>query len=71
MNIEVINKIAKSLWYKVIVAEADKIISKYADTVNSCDLLVGVHGAGRTNMVFLPENAVFMQILPLFCFMVF
>lgn len=27
--------------------------------------MVGVHGAGLTNMVFLPENAVVIQIIPL------
>jgi len=27
--------------------------------------MLGVHGAGLTNMVFLPENAVVIQVLPI------
>ncbi|XP_062118908.1 beta-1,2-xylosyltransferase XYXT1-like [Humulus lupulus] len=57
-------KTAKSLGYNVIVAEAISNLQKFAELVNSCDVLMGVHGAGLTNIVFLPENAVFIQILP-------
>ncbi|CAL0313790.1 unnamed protein product [Lupinus luteus] len=39
-------------------------MSRFADTVNSCDVLIGVHGAGLTNTLFLPENAVFIQVVP-------
>lgn len=60
-----ISKMAKSLGFKVIVTEADMSLSKFAELVNSCDVLMGVHGAGLTNMVFLPENAVFIQVLPI------
>lgn len=35
-----------------------------ADTVNSCDVLMGVHGASLTNIVFLPQNAIFIQVVP-------
>ncbi|CAL2262346.1 unnamed protein product [Prunus armeniaca] len=59
-----ISKMARRLGFKVIVAEADINLSKYAEVVNSCDVLMGVHGAGLTNILFLPENAVFIQILP-------
>ncbi|XP_030497611.2 beta-1,2-xylosyltransferase XYXT1 [Cannabis sativa] len=58
-------KMAKSLGYEVIVAEAISNLQKFAELVNSCDVLMGVHGAGLTNIVFLPENAVFIQILPI------
>ncbi|KAF3438628.1 hypothetical protein FNV43_RR21391 [Rhamnella rubrinervis] len=60
-----ISKMAKSLGFKVIVTEADMSLSKFAELVNSCDVLMGVHGAGLTNLVFLPENAIFIQILPI------
>ncbi|XP_015882942.3 beta-1,2-xylosyltransferase XYXT1 [Ziziphus jujuba] len=65
-NTEEISKMARSLGFEVIVAEAgDMSLSKFAEIVNSCDVLMGVHGAGLTNMVFLPDNAVFVQILSL------
>ncbi|XP_060670711.1 beta-1,2-xylosyltransferase XYXT1 [Ziziphus jujuba] len=64
-NVDEIVKMARSLGYKVIVSEADRSLSKFAELMNSCDVLMGVHGAGLTNMVFLPENAVFIQVLPL------
>ncbi|KAM1340711.1 hypothetical protein TB2_039355 [Malus domestica] len=40
-------------------------MSRIAEVVNSCDVLMGVHGAALTNILFLPENAVLIQILPL------
>ncbi|XP_024173329.1 beta-1,2-xylosyltransferase XYXT1 isoform X1 [Rosa chinensis] len=59
-----IMRMAKRLGYKVSVAEASMDVAKFAELVNSCDVLMGVHGAGLTNILFLPENAVFIQILP-------
>jgi hypothetical protein len=32
--------------------------------VNSADVMVGVHGDGLTNMVFLPAGAVLVQVVP-------
>lgn len=64
-NIGEIRRMARSLGYKVLVAEADSNLARISEIVNSCDVLIGVHGAGLTNIVFLPENAVFIQILPL------
>ncbi|KAJ8773119.1 hypothetical protein K2173_028296 [Erythroxylum novogranatense] len=62
-----ISKMAKSIGYEVVVAEASLAtdLSRFAQLVNSCDVLMGVHGAGLTNMVFLPDNAIVIQILPL------
>ncbi|KAL5544899.1 hypothetical protein UlMin_008683 [Ulmus minor] len=62
-NMDEITKVANNLGYKVIVTEANSNLSKFAELVNSCDMLMGVHGAGLTNMVFLPENVVVIQIL--------
>lgn len=62
-NVEEISKMASGLGYEVIASDADMSLREFADLVNSCDVLMGVHGAGLTNMVFLPENAVFIQIL--------
>ncbi|PRQ15972.1 putative glycosyltransferase 61 [Rosa chinensis] len=55
---------ARSLGYEVTVAEADKNMSKIAEVVNSSDVLMGLHGAGLANILFHPENAIFIQILP-------
>lgn len=37
---------------------------EFAQLVNSCSVMVGVLGAGLTNMVFLPRDAVVVQIVP-------
>ncbi|XP_044465912.1 beta-1,2-xylosyltransferase XYXT1-like isoform X2 [Mangifera indica] len=67
VNLGRISKSARILGYEVAVAEAklSTDLSKFAALVNSCDVLMGVHGAGLTNMVFLPDNAVLIQIVPL------
>lgn len=56
---------ATGLGFEVVVTEADSNLARFANLVNSCDVLMGVHGAGLTNMVFLPKNAIVIQILPL------
>lgn len=63
-NIAQIAKMAKRLGFNVIIMEAGGSMSSFADAVNSCDVLMGVHGAGLTNILFLPENAVFIQVVP-------
>ncbi|KAG6627570.1 beta-1,2-xylosyltransferase XYXT1-like [Carya illinoinensis] len=63
-NVEEITKMARSLGFKVYVAEANMDVSKFAEIVNSCDVLMGVHGAGLTNLVFLPMNAILIQVVP-------
>ncbi|KAF5469106.1 hypothetical protein F2P56_013202 [Juglans regia] len=63
-NVEEITKMARSLGFKVYVAEANMDVSKFAEVVNSCDVLLGVHGAGLTNLVFLPMNAILIQVVP-------
>jgi hypothetical protein len=63
-NTNQIAKLAKGLGFKVIVMEAGRNMRSIADVVNSCDVLMGVHGAGLTNILFLPENAIFIQVVP-------
>lgn len=67
VNVGRISKSARNLGYEVVVAEANLStdLSKFAALVNSCDVLMGVHGAGLANMVFLPDNAILIQIVPL------
>ncbi|XP_027921181.1 alpha-1,3-arabinosyltransferase XAT2-like isoform X1 [Vigna unguiculata] len=64
INTDEIEKMAKSFGFDVIVKEAGKSMWGFAHVVNSCDVLLGVHGAGLTNILFLPENAVFIQVVP-------
>ncbi|CAH8388699.1 unnamed protein product, partial [Eruca vesicaria subsp. sativa] len=64
-NAGAIARSARRIGFRVAVAEANADVASFAQTVNSCDVMVGVHGAGLTNMVFLPENAVVIQILPI------
>ncbi|XP_022855234.1 protein O-linked-mannose beta-1,4-N-acetylglucosaminyltransferase 2-like [Olea europaea var. sylvestris] len=55
----------KELGFQVIVVSRSKIISdlnKFANMINSCSVLVGAHGAGLTNEMFLPAGAVMVQV---------
>ncbi|XP_073137447.1 alpha-1,3-arabinosyltransferase XAT3-like [Henckelia pumila] len=67
MNHDEVSQTARELGFEVVLAEAQKSTSlpRFARLVNSCDVLMGIHGAGLTNMVFLPENAVVIQVVPL------
>ncbi|WOG96314.1 hypothetical protein DCAR_0415649 [Daucus carota subsp. sativus] len=63
MNENEIGKMAQKLGFDVVLAEASSNISEFSKLVNSCDVLMGVHGAGLTNIVFLPKNAVLIQVV--------
>ncbi|KAE8676136.1 MATE efflux family protein 6-like [Hibiscus syriacus] len=67
MNTEKITRMALSLGYNVVTIEPNisTSLASVAQTVNSCDVMMGIHGAGLTNMVFLPDNAIVIQIVPL------
>ncbi|KAL6592729.1 hypothetical protein ACP70R_049404 [Stipagrostis hirtigluma subsp. patula] len=66
MNERAMADMAASLGFDVRVGEPETSsdTSKFARLVNSCDVMVGVHGAGLTNMVFLPAGAVVVQVVP-------
>jgi hypothetical protein len=57
---------ARDVGFEVVVAgpEVVKNMAQFAEVVNSCDVMVGVHGAGLTNLVFLPRSATVVQIVP-------
>lgn len=55
--------LAWSVGFDVSVREMGSPVSSVAKFVNSFDVMVAVHGAALTNMVFLPENAVVVQIV--------
>ncbi|XP_065015794.1 alpha-1,3-arabinosyltransferase XAT3-like isoform X1 [Musa acuminata AAA Group] len=65
-NINEIVEMAEGLGYEVVVEEADpgSDIARMAGIVNSCDVMMGVHGSGLTQMVFLPLSATLIQIVP-------
>jgi hypothetical protein len=56
----------EDLGFDVVPARPEDVgdMARFARVVNSCDVMVGVHGAGLTNMVFLPHNATVVQIVP-------
>ncbi|CAM0912177.1 unnamed protein product [Alopecurus aequalis] len=66
MNERAMADMAGSLGFDVRIGDPDHTsdTSKFARLVNSCDVMVGVHGAGLTNMVFLPAGAVLVQVVP-------
>ncbi|RWW36153.1 hypothetical protein BHE74_00058849 [Ensete ventricosum] len=66
VNEREVTRMVKGLGFKLITArpEETKNISRFAQVVNSVDVMVGIHGAGLTNMVFLPTNATVVQIIP-------
>ncbi|OEL37728.1 hypothetical protein BAE44_0001253 [Dichanthelium oligosanthes] len=55
-------------WFGFEVVKADPRIDSNLDEfvrlVDSCDAIMGVHGAGLTNMVFLRSGAVLVHIVP-------
>ncbi|KAL8492498.1 hypothetical protein ACS0TY_023904 [Phlomoides rotata] len=62
-----IHRAARKQGYEVILAEGETSanLTEFGQLVNSCDVMMGVHGAGLTNMVFLPDNAILIQVVPL------
>ncbi|CAM0944237.1 unnamed protein product [Alopecurus aequalis] len=66
LNERAMADMAMSLGFDVRVGEPDisTDVSKFARLVNSADVMIGVHGAGLTNMVFLPAGAVLIQVVP-------
>ncbi|KAG6533665.1 alpha-1,3-arabinosyltransferase XAT3-like isoform X4 [Zingiber officinale] len=67
LNERGMSDMAMSLGFDVRVADPDVAtdIGKFARLVNSADVLIGVHGAGLANIVFLPRGAVFIQVVPI------
>ncbi|CAL4957787.1 unnamed protein product [Urochloa decumbens] len=66
LNLAAVVRAAEEAGFEAVVNESDvgNDISEVGKLVNSCDAMVGVHGAGLTNMVFLPPGGVLVQIVP-------
>ncbi|KAL6559672.1 hypothetical protein OROGR_004792 [Orobanche gracilis] len=64
VNKHAIADMARGLGFDVVLKKMVWNVSIVARLVNSFDVMVGVHGAGLTNMVFLPEHAIIIQIIP-------
>ena len=64
LNVDETAKMANDLGFETIAMDGGDELDKFSQIVNSCDVIVGVHGAGLSHMVFLPQNAVVVQIIP-------
>ncbi|KAI3900754.1 hypothetical protein MKW92_034622 [Papaver armeniacum] len=67
LNEKEILGLATELGFKAITTTPERMsnLSRFSDEINSCSVLLGVHGAGLTNAVFLPDGAVMLQVVPL------
>ncbi|XP_062202988.1 alpha-1,3-arabinosyltransferase XAT3-like [Phragmites australis] len=66
LNLDAVVRAAEEVGFEAIVNESDVAndIAQVGRLINSCDALVGVHGAGLTNTMFLPPGATMVQIVP-------
>ncbi|KAJ1282873.1 hypothetical protein BS78_03G084800 [Paspalum vaginatum] len=65
VNLEEIVRGAEKVGFEVVVSEGGHEVAPFAEQANSCDAIMGVHGAGLTNMVFVPTGGVAIQVVPL------
>ncbi|XP_074567862.1 alpha-1,3-arabinosyltransferase XAT3-like isoform X2 [Curcuma longa] len=65
-NLEEVARAAEEAGFEVVLAEAGMStrLADFVRVVNSCDAMLGVHGAGLTNFVYLPTGAAVVQIIP-------
>ncbi|KAL6848283.1 hypothetical protein ACP4OV_022411 [Aristida adscensionis] len=67
VNEQEVARAAEAAGFEVAVMEpgaGGARMEEVARAVNSFDALVGMHGAGLTNAVFLPRGAVLVQVVP-------
>ncbi|XP_044974405.1 beta-1,2-xylosyltransferase XYXT1-like [Hordeum vulgare subsp. vulgare] len=65
VNADEIVRAAQKVGFEVVVSEGTHEVAPFAELANTCDAMLGVHGAGLTNMVFLPTRGVVIQVVPL------
>ncbi|KAF8724637.1 hypothetical protein HU200_020908 [Digitaria exilis] len=64
LNLRQVAATSRALGFDVTISDARGNLKGFATMVNSCDVLLAVHGAGLTNQIFLPVQAVVIQIVP-------
>ncbi|XP_062191807.1 beta-1,2-xylosyltransferase XYXT1-like [Phragmites australis] len=66
MNVDDVVALAERVGFEVVIGDPpfNVDVGEFAKEVNAADVLMGVHGAGLTNSVFLPTGAVFIQVVP-------
>ncbi|GJN06006.1 hypothetical protein PR202_ga23689 [Eleusine coracana subsp. coracana] len=66
VNVQEVARAAEAAGFEAVVTDprGDGPLDELARAVNSFDALLGVHGAGLTNAVFLPARAVVIQVVP-------
>ncbi|CAO2204896.1 unnamed protein product [Urochloa humidicola] len=66
MNEEEVLRAAEAAGFEAVAVDLrrDVTVDEQARMVNSFDALLGVHGAGLTNSVFLPPGGVLIQVVP-------
>ncbi|KAM0906310.1 hypothetical protein ACQ4PT_016844 [Festuca glaucescens] len=66
MNVAEVTALAERVGFEVVIGDPpfNVDVGDFAREVNGADVLVGVHGAGLTNSLFLPTGAVFIQVVP-------
>lgn len=65
LNEDEMIQLIKEVGFELILVKRSKIVSnlnKFVQMINSCSVLVGAHGAGLTNEIFLPTGAVMIQV---------
>ncbi|EYU27364.1 hypothetical protein ABFS82_13G165900 [Erythranthe guttata] len=65
LNEEELIALIKEIGFQIIVIRRSKIVSnltRFSQLINSCGVLVGAHGAGLTNEIFLPAGGVMIQV---------
>ena len=66
VNVPEIADTARAAGFEVLVVEPsrDLRLDEISRVVDSCDVLMGAHGAGLTNFFFLRTNATMLQVVP-------
>lgn len=65
LNEDAIMELAQELGFQAVMAGPSTIsnLEQFAKMVGSCSVLIGVHGAGLANEIFLPDGAVVVQVV--------
>ncbi|KAM3209755.1 hypothetical protein ACQJBY_064056 [Aegilops geniculata] len=66
VNIPEISAAVQAAGFDVVVVEPrrDLRLEEFSKAVDSCDVLMGAHGAGLTNFFFLRTDAAMLQVVP-------